>query len=139
MILKHYRKQNGIYINRIMMALEKMQPKQVKRLYTVAIYFNDALKLNNYFAGGLDLILMPGVAFSTDGKRLGHGMGYYDKFLENFFIKNPSRCSSSSASNICRKISEGKTILFGLAFKEQIFDEIPITDKDVILDEIITA
>lgn len=82
---------------------------------------------------------MPGVAFSTDGKRLGHGMGYYDKFLENFFIKNPSRCDSSSTSNICRKISEGKTILFGLAFKEQIFDEIPITDKDVILDEIITA
>lgn len=75
------------------------------------------------FAGGLDLILMPGVAFTMDGKRLGHGMGYYDKFLENYFNRNPKH----------------STKLFGLAFKEQIFDEIPITDKDIILHEIITA
>lgn len=94
---------------------------------------------NEFFVlGGLDLILLPGVAFSLDGGRMGHGMGYYDKFLAEFFNKHPQR-KGDLTENISSKVSNGKTILFGLAFKEQIFDNIPITDTDVVLDQIITA
>lgn len=84
------------------------------------------------------MILLPGVAFSLDGARMGHGMGYYDKFLAAFFDKHPQR-KGDIHENISSKVSNGKTILFGLAFKEQIFDKIPITDTDVKLDQIITA
>jgi 5-formyltetrahydrofolate cyclo-ligase len=34
--------------------------------------------------GGLDLIVMPGVAFDHQMNRMGHGAGYYDKFLASF-------------------------------------------------------
>ena len=33
---------------------------------------------------GLDLILVPGMAFDTDGRRLGHGKGFYDFFFQQY-------------------------------------------------------
>lgn len=76
------------------------------------------------------MIFLPGVAFTTDGKRLGHGMGYYDKFLQRYFTENPHR-------NALHARKEERTSLIGLAFKEQIVDNIPITDQDAILDDVI--
>jgi len=56
----------------------------------------------------IDLILVPCVSASKDGKRLGHGAGYYDRFLAE---------------------SNGKTIC--LCFREALCDEIPTEETDV--------
>ncbi|XP_063989858.1 5-formyltetrahydrofolate cyclo-ligase [Diachasmimorpha longicaudata] len=71
--------------------------------------------------GGLDLVVLPGVAFTRAGHRLGHGMGYYDKFLW--------KCFDSQTK---------KPYLVAVALNEQIREAIPINEKDVILDKIIT-
>ncbi|XP_037951364.1 5-formyltetrahydrofolate cyclo-ligase [Teleopsis dalmanni] len=74
---------------------------------------------------GIDLFLMPGVAFSLAGGRLGHGMGYYDKYLKRHFNTYPQK----------------KVTLIALAFREQIVaeDELPLDAHDVKIHRIITA
>ena len=69
--------------------------------------------------GGLDLMLVPGMAFTEDGKRLGRGKGYYDTYL-------------TKAKN--NQISATKTI--ALAFKEQIVTDIPVDDHDFFIDSV---
>jgi len=63
----------------------------------------------------LDLILVPGVAFDHHGRRLGRGKGYYDQLLATI-----------------------RGVTCGVAFDEQIVEEIPVEPHDVHLDCIVT-
>lgn len=38
----------------------------------------------------IDAVLVPGVGFATDGSRLGHGAGYYDRFFARCFATSHS-------------------------------------------------
>jgi 5-formyltetrahydrofolate cyclo-ligase len=64
----------------------------------------------------IDLVVVPGLAFSKNGYRLGFGGGYYDRFLANY---------------------QGKRI--SLAFKDQIVSEIPVESHDIPVEKIITS
>jgi 5-formyltetrahydrofolate cyclo-ligase len=63
----------------------------------------------------IDLILVPGVAFDLEGRRLGRGKGYYDQLLA---MVRGSTC--------------------GVGFDEQIVPEIPIEPHDIWLDYLLT-
>ena len=65
----------------------------------------------------LDLIIVPGVAFTLQGHRLGRGGGYYDQFL------------SQLKKNI---------LSVALAFEMQILAQIPYDQNDFPVDYIIT-
>ncbi len=65
----------------------------------------------------LDLVVVPGLAFSADGHRLGRGAGYYDRFL--------SRLRRAATT-------------IGLAFDVQIADEVPVEAGDVPVDIVVT-
>ena len=68
---------------------------------------------------GIDLALIPGVAFDNEGNRLGRGKGYYDRLLALPEFLH--------------------TYKIGLAFPFQILDSICHDAHDIIMDEIITS
>lgn len=70
--------------------------------------------------GGLDLILMPGLGFDKSGNRLGRGKGFYDTYLER-----------------CMKHPKGKPYTIALAYKEQLCPDIPVDDRDMLIDEVL--
>lgn len=68
---------------------------------------------------GIDLCIVPGLAFDLSGNRLGRGLGYYDRFL--------SRLPESA-----HKI--------GLAFKFQVLKHLPFClPHDIRVDKVLFA
>lgn len=61
------------------------------------------------------LCIVPGIAFSRDGKRIGYGRGYYDRFLKDF---------------------KGKSV--GFCYSELLFDSIPTEEHDLPVSFIVT-
>lgn len=64
----------------------------------------------------IDLLIVPGLAYTKSGYRLGFGGGYYDRYLTNY---------------------KGKTA--SLAFDFQIISGIPIEKHDIPVSKIITS
>lgn len=59
--------------------------------------------------GEIDLVIVPGLAFDAAGNRLGRGRGFYDRFLAH---------------------RDYRAISCGLAFEEQVIDELPVEPND---------
>jgi len=64
-----------------------------------------------------DLVIMPGVGFDGNGRRLGYGGGYYDRLIET--LRPDAK-------------------LIALAFDAQVVEEIPAEEHDKKVDKIIT-
>ncbi|KAF8965051.1 hypothetical protein BDZ97DRAFT_1813390 [Flammula alnicola] len=71
----------------------------------------------------LDIILVPGVAFDRTLSRLGHGKGYYDRFITTYVASG-----------------RPKPLLVGLGLREQLLNagQVPVGDHDWKLDVLIT-
>jgi len=66
-------------------------------------------------------MLVPGLAFTRSGKRLGRGKGYYDNYLQRY-----------------RQVAGMRPVFtIALAFKQQIFDNIPTSEYDVNIDMVL--
>lgn len=64
----------------------------------------------------IDLVIVPGVAFSAEGQRIGMGGGYYDRFLGSV---------------------SGKSI--GLAYECQLYDSLPVEQHDKRVDKVVIS
>lgn len=67
---------------------------------------------------GLDLVIVPGLAFTRDGRRLGQGGGHYDRLLAEL----PPSCAT-----------------VGVCFVEQIVDDLPFEAHDRNVDHVVVG
>ena len=65
----------------------------------------------------IDILIVPGVAFTRTGQRLGYGGGFYDRFIP--------RCTNAR--------------ILALAFEEQLVDTLPTEAHDLRIPELILA
>lgn len=69
-------------------------------------------------AKDIDFMVVPGVAFASDGRRLGRGKGYYDRYLSR----------------------EGfRAYCVGVCFDCQLREDIPFEPHDRRVDEVVVA
>lgn len=73
---------------------------------------------NAYCADEIDLMIVPGVAFTPCGKRLGRGKGFYDRYLS-------------------RKGFRAQCV--GVCFRHQLLQELPTEPHDYTMHKVITA
>ena len=65
----------------------------------------------------LDVVVVPGLGFTTGGRRLGQGGGHYDRFLS--------------------RLRPG-CLTIGAAFAEQVVDDLPVEPHDAAVDVVVT-
>lgn len=65
----------------------------------------------------IDVVVIPGLAFTERGDRLGQGGGWYDRFL----VGLPANCAT-----------------IGVGFESQLRDDLPTEPHDVRLDAVVT-
>jgi 5-formyltetrahydrofolate cyclo-ligase len=68
--------------------------------------------------GEIDLLVVPGVAFTADGHRMGRGKGFYDRYL------------ASPGFRATR---------FGVCFSEQLVPHLPVEDHDLPMTRVFAA
>ena len=76
-------------------------------------------KMSFYLEGSTQIVypkvlVIPGLAFSKNGRRLGRGKGYYDRYL-----------------------SDKNILKIGICFNEQVVEEVQTDEHDVWMDYII--
>ncbi len=69
-------------------------------------------------AGRIDLALIPGLAFDREGYRLGHGLGFFDRWLERLPRTTPT---------------------VGLSYACQLFDCLPMAAHDRAVTQVLAA
>src|SRR6201995_2749238 len=65
----------------------------------------------------IGLVIVPGLGFSENGYRIGRGMGFYDRFLAQ---------------------ADFLGLSCGLAFNQQVIEDIPVLDHDMPLSMLVT-
>ncbi|GAA5882227.1 hypothetical protein JCM3774_000970 [Rhodotorula dairenensis] len=108
--------------------IRQFDPKEVDSLEDVDRFASENESNRD---GGLDLLILPGLAFDPMRRRLGHGRGYYDRYINTYCLDYP------------RTFKKPPPRMIALALREQMVrpdqgEQIPTGEWDRLADEVIT-
>jgi len=78
----------------------------------------------------LDLVVVPGLAFDRQRRRLGQGAGFYDRWLARGLALREAPASFSGG--------EGPLHLVGVTLDELMVDEVPTDDFDMLVSRVVS-
>ena len=90
---------------------------EARKISSVTIPQNPRSELGLHLPDTIDLILVPGIAFSKDRYRLGRGGGFFDRLLAG---------------------PAAKAFKLGVCFSFQVLDGVPTERHDVAMDAVVT-
>ncbi len=120
-ILYAWQQEKAVAVPKVSWQQRHMIPVEISSLETGFAY--ESSRLRNPVTGvptcidDIDLVVTPGLAFDSKGNRLGRGGAYYDRFFGSKSL-HAVRC--------------------GLAFSDQVIDEVPMEPHDQPVDMLVT-
>lgn len=121
MILSAWQQGKTVVVPKMSWEQRHMIPVEIKSLETG--FKQDRMGLRNPVSGvpvpfeEIDLVITPGLGFDRKGNRLGRGGSYYDRFF------------ASHGVNAAK---------WAVCFSEQVYPQIPHTERDVPMDAVVT-
>ena len=100
-----------------------LEPKEDAKIFTLENFSKVNSTSSNI------LILVPALALTKDGRRLGKGKGYYDYFLSKL-----KETFSNELSNYVQK--KCRVFVAGVCFSFQLLDTLPTQKHDIKMDYI---
>ncbi|MCQ2466349.1 MAG: 5-formyltetrahydrofolate cyclo-ligase [Clostridia bacterium] len=76
------------------------------------------MECRKIYPNDIDLILVPAVAYTQDGSRLGQGGGYYDRYLNHYG-------------------ADKRPIAVGICYDFQVYSALPVEEHDYTVDYIL--
>lgn len=78
----------------------------------------------NFDYGGLDMIVLPGMGFTANCERIGHGKGFYDSFVTRHF-------------NWSHQNGKPNPVLVAVGAEQQLVTDLPVEKHDRLVDAVI--
>lgn len=113
--LKRWKNKKKFYLPRVNGVNLDILPYDESRLEIGSFHIEEPTGSDTHPVEEIELIVVPGVAFDSKGRRLGRGKGFYDRLL-----------------------SESKAVKIGIGYEFQLIDEVPAEQHDVPMDIVIT-
>lgn len=113
--LKKWSSKKHFYLPRVNGVNLEVLPYEESRLELGSFHIEEPTGNNITDPSEIELVVVPAVAYDRNGKRLGRGKGFYDRFLK-----------------------QTKATKVGVGYEFQLVDEIPVEPHDISMDIIIT-
>ncbi len=90
--------------------------------------------------GDIDVLLVPGLAFDSNGHRMGQGKGYYDRFIAKMRDREGEDEKKPLLVGVCleEQFLEVETYNKNENLKNNVEGGIPVSDHDYIMDIVVS-